>query len=141
MLAHLVFWGACIRGDTVVVKKALDDSRSSIDVNYPDQAGRRSLHVAASMGRLEVVKLLVAAGARFGFPDSRGQTPRSLAVQYNHEAVVEFFDSELIRRQSEGQASVQAVKLLTAAATGEVRLADPSNLFALFFMGLLCYSG
>jgi len=42
------------------VSKVLYDG---FDINTPDRWGNRVLHFAASMGRMEIVKLLIANGA------------------------------------------------------------------------------
>ncbi len=52
------------------------------------------LHVAASKGNLEVVKLLLQRGANINTANSAGNTPLHLAVLNGHKEIVEFLVEE-----------------------------------------------
>ena len=57
--------------------------------NMRDIWQRNALLVAAEEGQAEIVEALVEAGADVGVKDKVGQTPLVVAVQREHDAVVE----------------------------------------------------
>eukprot|EP00899_Mesostigma_viride_P011736 jgi/Mesvir1/20563/Mv06235-RA.5 len=68
-------------GHAVVVKSLLQKSVVPVDVNVVDESGRTALHVAASRGHAEVVRLLVVEGKALpGIKDKSGKTPLDLAT-------------------------------------------------------------
>ncbi|PYQ82796.1 MAG: hypothetical protein DMG03_16380 [Acidobacteria bacterium] len=54
------------------------------DVNAPDAAGWRPLHLAAANNILDALKALIAQGADVNAANNDGQTPLSLAQEKNH---------------------------------------------------------
>ncbi len=55
--------------------------------------GWTALHRAAWSGRLEAVQYLVGQGASRTATTNDGKTPRALAVEKGHTAVVAYFDT------------------------------------------------
>jgi hypothetical protein len=51
------------------------------------------LHLAAAVGHVEIVKLLLDAGAEVNATDCRGKTPLADAVRGNHQKVIECLQS------------------------------------------------
>ncbi|KAJ3464737.1 hypothetical protein MRS44_009523 [Fusarium solani] len=69
-----------------VLLSALDDldpDARSLVIGHCDNEGQTALHVAASFSRLEVIKLLLAAGADPERIDKRGATPLHSALKGN----------------------------------------------------------
>jgi len=62
-----------------------------------NEAGSTALHEAAGSGRLQVVRLLLDAGANPGAKDREGRTPMTRARDEGHEEVV-----GLLSRATEG---------------------------------------
>jgi ankyrin repeat protein len=78
---------ACEEGDLEVVRELITTSPSEIwktdEICYFS-----ALHVAANHGHLEIVKLLLDAGADINRKSKSGETPLHLAVTKNHIDVV-----------------------------------------------------
>ena len=66
------------------------------DPNLPDYSQRTALHNAATVGRLEVVKVLVEAGAEVEARDRHGDTARGLASDFGHREVESFLGRRVI---------------------------------------------
>ncbi len=60
-----------------------------MDVNAEDDQHRTPLHAAAEWGRIEVVRLLLEAGAEPNAVDLNGVTPTGLAIGKGHTEVAE----------------------------------------------------
>jgi ankyrin repeat protein/phage baseplate assembly protein gpV len=63
--------------------------RPIIDINRGDESGYTPLFIAASTGKLDSVRVLVAAGADASLPTKRGKTPIYGAVEKGFVEVVE----------------------------------------------------
>lgn len=75
-------------GDVLSVEALLD---AGLDIDRPDDEGRRPLHEAAFSGRLEMVQFLLAAGAVLDAPiHPFGYTALYYAVQQGHADVARF---------------------------------------------------
>ena len=138
VVKHLVKAGACIEshkyGKTPLsyaaekgkleVVKYLVEAGAYIESGASDD--KTPLDFAAEAGELEVVKYLVEAGAYIGSGDSDDyQTPRDLAVEENHQLVVDYFDSLtfLQRRFYKTRAVVKRHKILLASLSTAAVLA------------------
>jgi ankyrin repeat protein len=82
----LVLIDAAGQGDLAAVTRAL---RDGADVNYsPDNSGNTALAAAAAAGKVEVVRALVAAGAKVNKTYAGGWTPLLSAVIANRLEMV-----------------------------------------------------
>ena len=95
-------------------------------VNFRDYDRRTALHVAASEGHLDVVKLLIAPGAKINRSDRWGGSPLDDAHRHRHLVVARY-----LRSKGATTGSVNLTNnLISAAAAGdieEVRLIVESN--------------
>jgi ankyrin repeat protein len=64
---------ACENGNRKIAELLLANKEA--DVKYTDEKGRTALHYAAHRGYLDIVKLLVEAGAEIDYEDQDGDTP------------------------------------------------------------------
>jgi ankyrin repeat protein len=92
------------------------------DVNVVSKLGHTPIELAAShAGGLEIVKLLLAKGAKFPVPpDQSGQTPVSAAAWANDTAMIRFFVERYGKEALAGPAGPMA--LITAASFGNTEI-------------------
>jgi ankyrin repeat protein len=76
--------------DHEIVSLLLD---AGSDPNSANFKGRSALHYAVINGRLDIVQLLLRAGARLVDPDVNGDTPRDLAAKSDNDSVRSFMVS------------------------------------------------
>ena len=76
---------AAAAGDLATVRRIID---GGFDVNYDLGGGSTVLHMAASCGRTEIVKYLLAKGADPTIRDSLNRTPAAVAQAMNQKAVL-----------------------------------------------------
>lgn len=81
------FLYACAEGDIQFIRKQF---AKGFDVNTGDYDGRTGLHLAASEGKIAVVRFLLQRGARFDPVDRWGGTPLRDAIQGEHIEVEKF---------------------------------------------------
>jgi ankyrin repeat protein len=74
------------RGDAAGLHRLI--VTQDVDLNWADALGRTALHYAAANGYLEVVEVLLDAGAQVNPSDNDGFTPLHRAVQGAHRDVV-----------------------------------------------------
>lgn len=81
---------AIIDNNTTCIEETLN--KEPYLVNAPDVAygGWPPLHLAAFLGKLKLVKLLLAKGAKIELTNIFGKTALDYAHEYNQQAVVEF---------------------------------------------------
>jgi ankyrin repeat protein len=60
------------------------------DVNVPDQDGNMPIHVACQLGKFDLVSELVGKGANLRVKTRKGNFPLALAVNGEHDKIVEF---------------------------------------------------
>ena len=65
------------------------------------QSGDTPLHVAAEGGFLDVVSLLIAAGASAWVKNKSGKRPRDIASRFGHVEMVDMLDAQTRTRESE----------------------------------------
>ena len=65
-------------------------SVANIDVNQSNKHGESGVHIAAGLGRLEMLKVLLSHGANLGAVDSAGDSGVSWAARQGHSAVLQF---------------------------------------------------
>ena len=83
----VVYWSSL--GRTEIVKELLAKGESP---NSVDDQGWSALHAAAENGHLEIVKLLLSAGANTSYVFS-GKTALQLAVFAKQEKVIQYLQS------------------------------------------------
>ncbi|KAL7462679.1 hypothetical protein ACHAXS_003053 [Conticribra weissflogii] len=104
----------CAIGDLSAVQAHV---RGEFDnVNFRDYDRRTALHVASSEGHLDVVKFLVAKGAKINRSDRWGGSPLDDAHRHRHAAVASFLRSRGART---GSTNV-TTNLIAAAAAGDI---------------------
>jgi len=62
----------------------------SIDINQANKHGECGVHIAAGLGRLEMLKVLVAHGANLGVADQQGDSAVYWAARQGHAPVIRF---------------------------------------------------
>ena len=53
--------------------------------------GKTPLHIAAALGHIDLVKILLNSSAQIGIKDIEGKTPQDLAIANNHSDIVSLF--------------------------------------------------
>eukprot|EP00871_Galdieria_phlegrea_P005557 jgi/Galph1/6001/GphlegSOOS_G4668.1 len=81
---------ASFSGDT---KEVLRLILSGVSVNVCNDDLRTPLHLAAAVGHLEIVQLLLEYGGSVNVTDCRGKTPLADAIRGNHQKVIECLQS------------------------------------------------
>lgn len=79
---------ACDKGHIEKVKELLSDATKEY-INEPDHAATSPVQMAALKGHVEIVKLLIDAGANINGANRFGDTPLIDAVENSHADVVE----------------------------------------------------
>ena len=104
---------ACGTGDEAKVAQILAARPRMI--TFKDYDGRTALHVAASEGRLSLVRFLIKAGAQINVSDRWGGSPLDDAMRHRHD------DVQSLVRSSGGRLGVSgnAEGLILAASRGE----------------------
>jgi Amt family ammonium transporter len=82
--------GAAARGDIGLLHQYLS---GGVDANEVDYDQRSALHLAASEGRMDVVKLLLDKGARPSLPDRWGFKAVDDAIRHKHGDIAELIKS------------------------------------------------
>lgn len=80
---------AAMNGNTHLVRYLVQDHGAAIDVLTLRK--QTPLHLAASMGQLNVCKLLLDLGASIDATDDQGQKPIHAAAMNNYSEVVQLF--------------------------------------------------
>ncbi|KAI3506708.1 hypothetical protein L1887_21271 [Cichorium endivia] len=85
---------ARVNGEEIM--EVLCMSYLDIDINSVDSRGQTALHIAASLGYIEVLQFLVTLGSDSDVVDNNGWTPLHCASSEGHVAAVEFLLSSSI---------------------------------------------
>ena len=72
--------------------------------DFEDWKNCTPLHLAASYGRLDVVRQLISAGAEVRVTNSEGRTPEDLARSHGHQRVVEIIETHVKKYEESGSA-------------------------------------
>lgn len=76
-------WGDFVSelvGDAAVKEELKSLLDSGLSVNAKDRHGRTALHLAATLGQVDLARFLLSRGAEVNAKDPRGRTPMMLAV-------------------------------------------------------------
>lgn len=114
--AEETIWSAAGAGDLAAVTRAI---AGGADVNaVDDENGRTPLMYAAESGKVEVVKILIDAGAEVSKASRRGGTPLGMAAQAGRVEVMRY----LVSRGADPNAAVPPamVPLAYAASAGKI---------------------
>ena len=77
--------------NTSLVREIIKSNQTYIDYANPEDEERTALHLAASLGSLEIVKILVEEGrASMGYMDKFDEFPRDVAARNNHIDIVNY---------------------------------------------------
>lgn len=82
---------ACRSAHEDVVRYLLVRGRAKVNLGRTDYRFS-PFHIACSFGHLAIAQLLAAAGASINNPTIVGSTPRQLAMQRDHGAIIEWLD-------------------------------------------------
>jgi len=85
---------ACDKGQIDRVRTLLTDDHPEGYINEPDNAETSPIQMAALKGHVQIVKLLIDAGARLDVKNNEGDTPLIDAVENSHTDVVELLLSQ-----------------------------------------------
>jgi hypothetical protein len=72
------------------------DNADGVDINSRDAQGNTPLHIAASMGSLNMVSVLISKGAKINIENKLKQTPYFLAIKHGHDDVAEYLSSDFL---------------------------------------------
>ena len=92
---YTALMGAVFRGHSAIVTAL---ARRPCGADFVTASGQTPLMLAAMLGRLDIVKQLLAAGADPRRRDSLDNDARSLAVAQGHQAIVAVLDDALRAR-------------------------------------------
>jgi S1-C subfamily serine protease len=73
-------YASAVIGDTVVKDKLKALLDAGLGVNAKDKRGRTALHMATTLGQVELARYLIARGADINTTDAEGRTPLMIAV-------------------------------------------------------------
>ena len=141
------FRAASAAGDVAEMRRLA----SVVDVNVPNYEQRSPLHLAASDGCIEAIKLLVELGARVSPTDKWGNTPLDAAMQQGHRDVASYLEArggyrgasfqQLKLQELEGLPEPSAQQMLAVPAV-PLSLGEQADNFAQFVnKGLVALSG
>lgn len=85
---NLLLW-ASTEGNANIVRRLIERN-THLDINIANCDKMTPLALASMNGHLEVVRLLVGAGAKIELPDRKGQTALHHSAKMGHSDVVEF---------------------------------------------------
>ena len=86
---------ASMHGTFEVVEFLLNHTNAINVINLPNHKGNTPLHMACIYnGNLDVIKLIVEAGANVNLQNKLGNTPIDLAIESQYTSVVEYLEKE-----------------------------------------------
>ena len=116
--SHFELIDAVARGDLPAVQAFIDEG---IDVCQADYDQRTALHLAAAEGKVEVARLLIAAGADVAARDRWGSTPLQEAIRFRHPETAVYLESaagDKMRERAVAAAQSRMSGSRAAAETG-----------------------
>lgn len=132
-----ILFTAAKDGNVDLVQKILD---IGIDVNISNEHTKSPLHIAASKGQTEVVKLLIEKGASIDKTESKfGSTPLALAALFNYTETVKVLlehkaDPNICNRHGMGplyhaalNGNKEMLELLVKKGEGKVQVVSIHN--------------
>ena len=81
-------------------------SVANIDVNQCNKHGESGVHIAAGLGRLEMLKVLMSHGANLGAVDSAGDSGMSWAARQGHSQVLQFLVEQGVHVNQQNKVSL-----------------------------------
>jgi ankyrin repeat protein len=102
---------AVLSGSVERLKKALTENEN--DVNVFGENGKTALRLAAEIGLVEHIKLLLSRGARLNAQDGDGEIPLRAAIEYGHEDVFNLLIEN--KADPKGRSSRNSTPLIIAA--------------------------
>ena len=117
---HVLLGAACERGDLDEVRRILSESPELAHQDAKDNDEHQPLHYAVYGNQLEVVQLLLEADAdplKGIYPHREATSPRAMAFDRGHTAVVEAIDAHLAASRG---ASDAGRDLCDAAGAGDL---------------------
>ena len=86
-------------------------SVANIDVNQSNKHGESGVHIAAGLGRLEMLKVLLSHGANLGAVDSAGDSGVSWAARQGHSGVLQFLVEHGVHVNQQNKVIILVVSL------------------------------
>ena len=83
---------------------------ANIDVNQTNKHGESGVHIAAGLGRLEMLRVLGGHGADLGALDSQGDSAVYWAARQGHTPVIEYLVTQGVRVDQQNKVSRPCVK-------------------------------
>ena len=102
------FFRAAANGQVATVQSLLADPTGNININFRGPGGMTSLHAATKFRHIEVVRVLLAHGARKDIKDNLGHTTMSFTEEFLTREIFDLLSPELALARLEREQIVQA---------------------------------
>jgi hypothetical protein len=102
------FFRAAANGQVATVQSLLADPTGNININFRGPGGMTSLHAATKFRHVEVVRVLLAHGARKDIKDNLGHTTMSFTEEFLTREIFDLLRPELALARLEREQIVQA---------------------------------
>ena len=112
-------------------------SVANIDVNQSNKHGESGVHIAAGLGRLEMLKVLLSHGANLGAVDSAGDSGVSWAARQGHSAVLQFLVEQGVHVNQQNKVITVILLLLTTSMFYTFTFTFILFLFFIYFVFVL----
>ena len=114
----------CVQNGHIETVKALLASLRARggNINVATASGDTALHFATELGRLDLVNILLDAGASLNFVDQEGDTPMHLAIDFKHHKIVKALLAHRPAPNLDLQGKEQLTPLAFAAAKGDIAM-------------------
>ncbi len=101
------------------VKKIMK-SPESAQINKPDRQGKHAIHYAATVGNVNILKLLVEAGAKVNAVDGKRRSPLFFAVQSDNNEAYDYLIEQGARANQQALGGVNLA--MVSAFRGNLRI-------------------
>ena len=111
------WWGAVRKGDLETIDSMLERG-SAVLARTVDDARRSALHFAAGLGKPDIVRRLLQAGAEVDLADKEGYTPLHMAAGYLHTSTISVLleaGADPEQKDRQGRSPLELVESLRAA--------------------------